>query len=354
MIVVSPDHLSTSESGTSASFNVRLNSAPTAAVEISLVNPDSGEWSLAASTIILDAGNWQTGASVQVSGVDDAEFDGTQSGILQLLQASSADPAFNGIDPADVALSNVDDELAAIIVEPTTVTTTEGGTASAFVVRLNRVPSSSVTIPIGPVDASEWQILETEVQLDAGNWETGYSVMVTPVDDDLVDGDQNAILELGIAQSPDAQFAGIDADNVLLLNIDNDAARIVVAPSTGLIVDENGATANFLVALTTAPTGDVHIALSSGDSTEFALTESEIVFTPLDWNGHTVVVSGVDDNEVDGNIVGAIVLAPAVSTDARYDGINPTDVTATNLDNETIQVDVDPVGSVETSESGTR
>ena len=354
LIMVAPDHISTSESGTSESFNVRLNAAPSASVEIGLVNPDASEWSLSLIAITLDAGNWQTGVNVEVTGVDDAEFDGTQSGTLQLLSATSVDPAFNGLDPADVALTNVDDEQAAIIVEPALVTTTEGGSPSAFVVRLTRAPSSSVLIPIGPVDASEWQILETEFQLDAGNWEAGYSVVVSPVDDDLVDGDQSAILALGIAQSADAQFSGIDPLDVSLLNIDNDGARIVVAPTTGLIVDENGSTVTFLVALTAAPADDVHIALSSGDPTEFALVESEVVFTPVDWSGHTVTVTGVDDSEVDGNIVGAIVLASAVSADGRYAGIDPTDVTLTNLDNETIQVDVDPVGSVETSESGTQ
>lgn len=354
MILVAPDRISTSESGTSASFNVRLNAAPTASVIVALVNPDDSEWSISVSAVTLDPGNWQAGVNVEVTGLDDAEFDGTQSGTAQLLPATSADPAFNGLDPTDVVLTNIDDELAAIIVEPTTIATTEAGTASAFVVRLNRAPSSSVTIPIGPVDASEWQILDTEVELDAGNWEIGYSVMVTPVDDDLVDGDQTAILELGTAQSSDAQFSGIDPVDVSLVNIDNDGARIVVAPTTGLIVDENGSTTTFLVALTAAPTDDVHIALSSGDPSEFALIESEIVLTPVDWSGHTVTVTGVDDSEVDGNIVGAIVLAPAVSADGRYAGIDPADVTLTNLDNETIQVDVDPVGSVETSESGTQ
>ncbi len=354
MILVTPDHISTSETGTSASFNLRLNAAPSASVTVALISPDASEWTMSTSSVILDTGNWQTGVDVEVTGVDDAEFDGTQSATLPLLPASSADPAFSGIDPTDVMLTNLDDESAAIIVEPTTVATTEGGFASAFVVRLNRAPSSSVTIPIGPVDASEWQILETSIQIDASNWQAGVNVAVTPVDDDLVDGDQTAILDLGVAQSSDAQFSGIDPDNVSLLNIDNDGARIVVAPTTGLMVDENGATASFLVALTAAPTDDVHIALSSGDISEFALAESEIVFTPTDWSGHTVTINGVDDSEVDGNIVGAIVLAPAVSADGRYAGINPTDVIVTNLDNETIQINVDPQGSVETSESGTQ
>lgn len=354
VIEVTPTEVATSESGTAGTFAVRLNAAPTAGVEIALINPDASEWQLSTALVTLDASNWQTGQIVTVTGVDDLEFDGTQTAVLELLPATSGDPAFNGQDPADVSLSNTDDEQAAIIVEPLSVTTSEAGFASSFVIRLSRLPSASVTIPIGPVDASEWQILDSSVQLDASNWQAGYAVTVTPVDDDLVDGEQVATLVLGPAQSADAQFVGIDPADVELHNLDNDGTRIVVAPTTGLIVDENGSTATFLVALTAAPTADVHIPMARGDASEFALAESEIVFTPQDWQGHTVVITGVDDSEVDGNIVGTILLSPAISDDARYAGIDPDNVTLTNLDNETIQIHIDPAGSVETSETGTQ
>ena len=352
-ILVEPTAVSTSETGTSASVTVRLNMAPVAPVQIALVNPDSSEWLLSATSLTLDAGNWQGGQSFTVTGVDDDLFDGTQAGLLVLQPATSADPAFDDLDPADVSLTNADDEQADIIVEPLVVTTREGGPASAFVVRLNNAPAATVTIPIGPVDASEWQILETDIVLDATNWQAGHSVVVTPVDDDIPDGDQSATLSLGIAQSADPAFNGVDVTDVTLVNFDDDGARILVNPTGGLIVDENGATASFLVALTTAPEAEVRIPVNSGDTTEFAIAETVIVFTPLDWNARTIVVTGVDDNLVDGNIVGAIVLESAISTDARYAGIDPADVVVTNLDNETVQVIVDPAGAIETSETGT-
>ena len=154
------------------------------------------------------------------------------------------------------------------------MTTVEGGAPSGFIVRLNRAPSASVTIAIGPVDASEWQVLDTAIVLDASNWQAGHSVVVTPVDDDLIDGEQSTVLTLGTAQSTDPQFAGIEVADVTLVNGDSDEARIEVTPTTGLIVDENGATANFLVALSVAPNADVMIPLSSGDATEFALADS--------------------------------------------------------------------------------
>lgn len=352
-ILVEPNSLSTSEKGTFAVFAVRLNTAPSAPVRIAFISPDEGEWLLSANFVRLDAANWQVGETVTVTGVDDAEFDGMQTGLLVLQPATSDDAAFQGIDPSDVALSNADDEQASIIVEPPTVVTREGGPASVFVVRLNRAPVSTVSVPIGPVDASEWQILDTAVELDAANWQAGRNVVVTPVDDALADGDQTATLDLGIAQSADPAYSGIDVTDVNLVNGDDDGARIVVAPTSGLVVDERGASASFLVALSTAPEADVRIPLASGDATEFAVGIDALVFTPQDWTARTVVVSGVDDDLVDGNIVGSILLGASSSTDRRYDGVDPADVVVTNLDDETVQVQVEPAGNIETSETGT-
>lgn len=351
-IDVSPTSLATSENGTSATFAVQINAAPSAPVMIALTNPDTTEWQVAPASLVFDANNWQSAQSVTVTGVDDGVFDGTQTGTLALAPAQSADPRYAGVDPADVSLANADNEQAAIVVDPTAVLTNESGQAGAFAVRLNREPAGAVTIPVGPVDASEWQVLATQIVLDATNWSSGQTVAVTPVDDADVDGDQTATLVLGPAQSADAQFAGLDPADVALTNLDDDSARILVVPTSGLVVDENGATATFTVALTTAPTSAVTIDVTSGDATEFAVAPVQLTFTPQDWATRTVTVTGVDDAEVDGNIVGAIALAPAVSSDTRYGGIDPPNVAATNIDNETIQIVVTPDGSIETDEGG--
>lgn len=353
VIIVEPTKVTTSETGTSAVVTVRLNIAPSAPVNIAVDKPDTSEWALSATALTLDASNWQDGQTITVTGVDDSDFDGTQNALLILQGATSGDAAFDGLDPDDISLTNLDDEQATIVVEPLTVVTREGGPAGSFVVRLNRVPSAAVTIAVGPVDASEWQILETDVVLDAINWQAGYRVNVSPVDDEILDSEQTSMLILGNAQSADIAFNGIDVADVTLINEDNDGARITVSPTGGLVVDENGATASFLVALTAAPVADVRIPLTTGDITEFAIAEPEIIFTPLDWKARAILVSGVDDDLLDGNIVGAIRIAAAVSTDARYDGIDPVDVVVTNLDNETVQVVVEPIGNIETSESGT-
>jgi len=352
-IHVSPLLVETSENGTTASFSVSINAAPTEAVMIPVLSSDATEWSVDRSTLSFTSANWQTAQSVLVSGLDDVDLDGLQLGSIQLLLAQSGDLRFDGIDPADVIARNTDNDGAGITVDPLSVITVENGATGSFTVRLNAPPSAEVLVPIGPVDSTEWQILDLDVRLNASNWQTGRTVLVTPIDDTLVDGDQTAVLVLGAAQSTDLRFNGLDPPDVNLTNLDDDGPQILVNPTSGLIVSEGGSSDSFSVSLTVAPTNPVTIAVSSGDASEFALAVTEIVFTPQDFAPRTVIVTGVDDLDVDGNIVGSIVLDPAVSVDSRYASIDPPHVLVTNLDDEVVQVLVTPFGSIETSEAGT-
>src|SRR5204863_9995962 len=98
---------------------------------------------------------------------------------------------------------------------------------------------------------------------------------------------------------------------------------------------EAGGTATFTVVLTSQPTADVTIALTSSDATEGAVAPASLTFTSVNWNvAQTVTVTGVDDIVDDGNVAYTIVTAAAVSTDVTYSGINANDVAVTNTDND--------------------
>lgn len=113
------------------------------------------------------------------------------------------------------------------------------------------------------------------------------------------------------------------------------APGITVSPTSGLETTEDGGTAAFDVVLDTQPTADVTIAVSSSDTTEGTVDVSTLTFTPTNWDApQTVTVTGVDDPETDGTIDYTIVLGPATSADAGYDGIDPADVAAMNLDDD--------------------
>lgn len=61
--------------------------------------------------LYFTAENWQTPQRIRVQGVDDCAIDGPQTVGLQLLPLHSSDPSFEGLDPQDVVLTNLDNEV---------------------------------------------------------------------------------------------------------------------------------------------------------------------------------------------------------------------------------------------------
>ena len=85
--------------------------------------------------------------TVTVTGADDFVDDGDIAYTIVTAAATSADPVYSGLDPADVSATNTDNDAAGITVSPTAglVTTEAGGTAT-FTVVLESQPTADVTI----------------------------------------------------------------------------------------------------------------------------------------------------------------------------------------------------------------
>jgi hypothetical protein len=114
------------------------------------------------------------------------------------------------------------------------------------------------------------------------------------------------------------------------------APGVLVTPTLGLHTTELGGTATFTVALTTRPTSDVVLPLTSNSPTEATVSPSALTFTPD--NGtvpQTVTVRGVDDTTPDGPRTAYIDLGSPQSDDPSYHGLQVTYVSVTNDDDDT-------------------
>jgi hypothetical protein len=122
---------STTEAGGSVTFTVKLNTEPIADVTISVNSGDVTEGSVSTSLLTFTPANWNVPQTVTATGVNDAVDDGNVAWTVILGAAVSSDAAYNGIDPADVTLSNTDDDTAGITVSsPSGTVTTEAGGGS--------------------------------------------------------------------------------------------------------------------------------------------------------------------------------------------------------------------------------
>ncbi|MGB7327656.1 MAG: lamin tail domain-containing protein [Rubripirellula sp.] len=96
------------EGGTTDTFEVVLNLAPTADVTLSLSTTD-GETSTNVPSLVFTAANWDQPQTVTVTAVDDGDFEGAHSGTIGFT-ASSSDPAYNGLVINDLAVSIADND----------------------------------------------------------------------------------------------------------------------------------------------------------------------------------------------------------------------------------------------------
>jgi uncharacterized repeat protein (TIGR01451 family) len=355
-ITVTPvSGLTTTEAGGTAAFTVVLDTAPLADVLIGLASSDTAEGTVSPASLTFTTGDWSMPRTVTVTGVNDDYDDGSVAFAIATGAAVSTDAGYAGIDPADVAVANEDDDTAGIAVTPAGgLTTTEAGGTATFTVVLQARPRADVTIALASDDTDEGTVEPASLTFTTDTWSTPQAVTVTGVDDDYDDGDAEYTVTLGAAVSTDAAWAGINPADVEVSNEDDDTAGIVVTPTEGLFTTEGGGTATFTVSLAARPAAAVTISLESSDPGEGLPDFDLLTFTPGSWDPQTVTVTGQDDDLRDGDAPYTLVLHPAESGDAAFDGLDPADVAVVNRDDsyEGVFYTIAPCRVVDTQEPG--
>ncbi len=329
-------------------------------------DPANGDYTLASGSPAIDAGD------NGVVGLDTYDFDGdgdTTEALPDLAgnprQQDDAGVVDTGSGSAPIVdmgayERQADSAPAGITIQPTSgLVTNEAGGNASFTVVLDTQPHADVSIALSSSDTTEGTVAPASLSFTSANWNSPQTVTVTGVDDAVVDGDIAYTIVTAAAVSADVNYDGIDPDDVTVTNTDNDSAGITVTPTSGLVTTEGmGATGTpgmdqFSVVLTSQPVADVTIALSSSDTTEGTVSSAILTFTSANWNtAQQVDVLSVDDTIVDGDITYTIVTAPAVSADANYNGIDPADVSVTNIDNDSAGIMVNPTSGLLTTEAG--
>jgi len=175
----------TTEYGGTSTFTIKLNSQPTDSVTLTVSSSDTTEGTVSTASLTFTTTNWGTTQTVTVTGVNDATVDGNQSYTVILGAASSSDTKYNALDPADVSVSNTDDETAGITVSSISGNTTESGETATFTVKLTSQPSANVTIAVSSSDTTEGTVSTFSLTFTSSNWSTAQTITVTGIDDNL-------------------------------------------------------------------------------------------------------------------------------------------------------------------------
>lgn len=352
-ISVAPLAGQTSEGGGMVFVSVFLNTQPTADVTIGVSSSDETEGTASVSQLVFTPSNWKVPQQVVVTGQDDDVDDGDVAYMLVTAPAASADPIYNNRNAADVALTNVDNDGAGILVEIAgSLETTETGGTAQFGIRLASQPTSDVTIPLSSDNMAEGTVAPANVTFTSANWAETQTVTVTGVDDDVDDGDVAYKIITNQAQSLDAKYAGLDADDPAITNRDDDEAALILSAAGPLVTSEGGGTAEFTVELATEPLAPVTVTVGTTKADEATANPQMLTFTAANWDvPQTVTLAGVDDDAVDGDVPYAVTVE-AASAGADYQGLFSDELTAVNEDDDTPGLTVTPVAGLETSEDG--
>jgi hypothetical protein len=347
-------NLVTTEDGTQqASFTVELNSKPSADVTITLSTANATEVSISPTSLVFTAANWNSRKTVTLTGVNDDSKDGDQAFAVHFATAST-DLTYNARDIPNLTGTNLDDDTPGIRVTAAVgLSTRENGTTATFTVRLNSKPKNDVVVNVSSGNIAEVTSNVNSLTFTTANWSSPHPVVLTGVDDDIVDGNKSVLITLADAISADADYSGRAADDVTVINVDDDTAGLRISKLTGLATSEGGTQDSFTVALNSKPTADVTVNVVSSNPAEATVSVATLTFTTVNWNGtQTVTLTGQNDDVQDDAQSFHIDIGPGVSTDTNYSGLPVVRVDGTNADNDTAGLaTLDTTGLV-TSEAG--
>ena len=320
----------TSEEVTTGEFTVVLDTEPSDDVIVGF-SGDANEGNVAAG-ITFTSTSWDVPQTVTVTGVDDLIVDGDIAYTIDTTVISD-DPTYDGIFANSVAVTNLDNDTASVIVTPDGNNTSEDGDTSTFSVELSSQPTADVIISFTSDNLAEGTVNNPAVTFTSANWDTPQDVTVTGVDDALADGDVNYNV-VGTVSSNDTNYNSLDPVSVNLNNNDNETADFTISPVSNNTA-EDGTNGIFTIVMDAQPTDTVTLDITSSDTTEATVDISSVTFTPNTWNvPQTVTVTGVDDLVDDGDTTFEIQFSPAASNDSAFDGIQPDSLTSTNLDDD--------------------
>ncbi len=155
---------------------------------------------------------------------------------------------------------------------------------------------------------------------------------VTGVDDAKADGDVAYQVVFASPTSADSAYASLAPPApVALTNVDDDAVGVLVTPTT--CTTNSGTTATFTIRLSSQPSADVSISLTSDTPSEGTVAPASVTFTSGNWAAPQAVTvtggSGTMGTTAPYNIVTADAVAPGETT--GYNGFsNVPDVACTN------------------------
>lgn len=347
--VTAGSNLTTTESGGQATFRVMLNTIPRSPVSIDLSYVVDAMYanepihaSISTPRLTFDATNWNVAQTVTVTGLDDNVDEGHNTPFrVHLAQPSSSDTQYAALGSNDVSVTAINDDHFGFVITPVPpaagsppalTVNADGGTAT-YTVSLATQPMSYVVFVAHSDNRTLGLASPVRLFFNPSNWNTPQTITVTGVDDQDIDPSGDRVFNIihCPVSSVDPVYNNQQPAAVPVTNHDVDTPMIVVTPTSGLTTTKAGGTATYSLSLNLQPTAPVTVHVHSSNTSAATVSPTDITFTLDDFDQpHVVTVTGVNDG-TQNSIAYTIINDAAVSSDTRYNGLKPSDVSGTTI-----------------------
>jgi len=360
MVVLSTHSVSGTEGVTlSNAYTVVLNTKPTANVIVNVASTDSGNpITIDANTTTLTFaptdGNWNVPRQIHITPVHDYVVNGgIHIGVISHT-TSSTDPNYatdsaifndasgnvavsiTDIDTAGVTFKDVND----VVVSTPSAIVTEGGATATFKVNLTSKPLNDVYFEILDASASPMVTMSPSTLTftpDEWNPFVFQTVTVTAIHDFYKNPINPRTTELNITTtSADPLYDALVLSKPTVSVTDSDSGGLLTYKDGGGAVNitEGGATDTYKLVLTSIPTSNVNVTITSADL-QATTSAYFYTFTPANWNvPQYATVSAVDDSVEESTPHYGTLTHTLTSSDIDFNGL-ATNLITTITDNDT-------------------
>ncbi len=329
-VLVSPTSLTVTENSTGA-YTVKLASAPTADVEVTVSVPANMGVSAHPTSLTFTSQTWNTAQTVTVTAADDADAT-TNPEVTISHSVSGGDYGALSVDSVTVDIT--EDDAAGVTVSPTSLSVTEG-TSGVYTVELTAAPTANVVVAVSVPANMGVSAHPTSLTFTSQTWSTEQTVTVTAADD------ADAVVEAPVTighRASGGGYGSVSVDAVTVRIGETDTAGVLVS-AAALTVTE-GAKDTYTVKLTSAPTADVLIAVTPPTGGEVTVNPTALTFTPTTWStAQTVTLTATEDQ--DATMDSAVMIAHSASG-GGYDSVSVAGVRVTITENDMVGVSIAP------------
>ena len=325
-VTITPVELSFAE-GASDTYSVVLDSEPSDTVRIEMSRSGSSDVTVSPSQLTFTTSDWATARTVTVNSEQDDDIADDSATIKHTVQGGD----YEGRTARGVQLTVVDDDVAGLVLDKTSVSVDEGA-EETFTVALATQPTATVTVDVTSTDTAEATVSPPSLEFTTANWATAQTVTVTGAQDPD-SADETVTVTLDTNSVDDDAYGALVDVTVAVTVVDDDAAGLKVDLGAPVDVDE-GAEETFTVALATQPTATVTVDVTSTDTAEATVSPPSLEFTTANWaTAQTVTVTGAQDPDSADETL-AVTLDTNSVDDAGYAALVDVTVAVTVVDDD--------------------